>query len=77
MFDFVGRAYGVAPHFRERIVRIPEVEDVFEVPLDHFLDERNHRIDSRVWQGRERREQWMLAVMSGTLSTVAVTSRMP
>ncbi len=32
-----------------------EVADVFEVPLDHFLDERNHRIDSRVWQGRERR----------------------
>jgi len=32
-----------------------EVADVFEVPLGHFLDERNHRIDSRVWQGRERR----------------------
>lgn len=32
-----------------------EVADVFEVPLDHFLDEKNHRIDSRVWQGRERR----------------------
>jgi len=33
-----------------------EVADVFEVPLDHFLDERNHRIDSRkVAEGRERR----------------------
>jgi 8-oxo-dGTP pyrophosphatase MutT (NUDIX family) len=32
-----------------------EVADVFEVPLAHFLDERNHRIDSRQWQGRERR----------------------
>jgi 8-oxo-dGTP pyrophosphatase MutT (NUDIX family) len=33
-----------------------EVADVFEVPLDHFLDERNHRIDSRkVADGRERR----------------------
>ena len=32
-----------------------EVADVFEVPLAHFLDETNHRIDSRVWQGRERR----------------------
>jgi 8-oxo-dGTP pyrophosphatase MutT (NUDIX family) len=32
-----------------------EVADVFEVPLEHFLDERNHRIDSRVWQGHERR----------------------
>jgi len=33
-----------------------EVADVFEVPLAHFLDERNHRIDSRkVGEGRERR----------------------
>jgi hypothetical protein len=32
-----------------------EVADVFEVPLDHFLDERNHRLDSRMAQGRERR----------------------
>lgn len=32
-----------------------EVADVFEVPLSHFLDPRNHRIDSRVYQGRERR----------------------
>jgi len=33
-----------------------EVADVFEVPLAHFLDEKNHRIDSRkVAEGRERR----------------------
>ena len=32
-----------------------EVADVFEVPLDHFLDAANHRIDSRQYQGRERR----------------------
>ena len=32
-----------------------EVADVFEVPLSHFLDAQNHRIDSRVYQGRERR----------------------
>ena len=32
-----------------------EVADVFEVPLSHFLDERNHQIHSRTWQGRERR----------------------
>jgi 8-oxo-dGTP pyrophosphatase MutT (NUDIX family) len=32
-----------------------EVADVFEVPLDHFLDEKNHRIDSRdVGEGRRR-----------------------
>jgi 8-oxo-dGTP pyrophosphatase MutT (NUDIX family) len=33
-----------------------EVADVFEVPLAHFLDEKNHRIDSRkLADGRERR----------------------
>ena len=32
-----------------------EVADVFEVPLSHFLDTQNHRIDSRIYQGRERR----------------------
>ncbi len=32
-----------------------EVADVFEVPLEHFLDEVNHKIDSRQYQGRERR----------------------
>jgi 8-oxo-dGTP pyrophosphatase MutT (NUDIX family) len=32
-----------------------EVADIFEVPLAHFLDEVNHRIDSRRTQGRERR----------------------
>lgn len=43
----------VTPGFTQR-ADPREVADVFEVPLDHFLDERNHRIDSRVWQGRER-----------------------
>ena len=32
-----------------------EVADVFEVPLEHFLDEVNHQIASRQYQGRERR----------------------
>ena len=32
-----------------------EVADVFEVPLEHFLDEVNHQIASRPYQGRERR----------------------
>src|SRR5689334_7023046 len=30
-----------------------EVADVFEVPLAHFMDEKHHRIDSRIWNGRE------------------------
>lgn len=32
-----------------------EVADVFEVPLAHFLDEVNHKIDSRMLKGHERR----------------------
>jgi len=32
-----------------------EVADVFEVPLEHFLDEVNHKLDSREYQGRQRR----------------------
>ena len=32
----------------------PEVAEMFEVPLA-FLDEKNHQIQSRTWQGRERR----------------------
>ena len=32
-----------------------EVADVFEVPLEHFLNEVNHKLDSREYQGRQRR----------------------
>ena len=32
-----------------------EVADVFEVPLAHFLDEKNHRLDSRVTPQGSRR----------------------
>jgi 8-oxo-dGTP pyrophosphatase MutT (NUDIX family) len=32
-----------------------EVADVFEVPLEHFLDEVNHKIGSRMHNGHERR----------------------
>lgn len=31
-----------------------EVADVFHVPLDHVLSAGNYRIESRVWQGRQR-----------------------
>lgn len=31
-----------------------EVADTFEVPLAFLLDVNNHRIDSRIWRGRER-----------------------
>jgi 8-oxo-dGTP pyrophosphatase MutT (NUDIX family) len=32
-----------------------EVAAVFEVPLAHLLDSRNHRLEVAVWQGRDRR----------------------
>lgn len=32
-----------------------EVADVFEAPLAFLMDAANHRIDSRVWRGAERR----------------------
>ena len=31
-----------------------EVAEVFEVPLDFFLDSANRRTESRLWQGQER-----------------------
>jgi len=31
-----------------------EVDEAFELPLDYILDERNHELQSRVWNGRER-----------------------
>ncbi len=37
------------------VAQAREVADVFEVPLDHFLNEVNHQISSREYQGRERR----------------------
>ena len=44
----------VTPGFTIR-AQAREVADVFEVPLEHFLDEVNHQIGSREYQGRERR----------------------
>jgi len=44
----------VTPGFTIR-AQAREVADVFEVPLDHFLDEVNHQIGSREYQGRQRR----------------------
>ena len=44
----------VTPGFTVR-AQAREVADVFEVPLGHFLDEVNHQISSREYQGRQRR----------------------
>lgn len=44
----------VRPGFK--LVRDPaEVADVFEVPFAFLMDEANHRIESRIWKGTERR----------------------
>jgi 8-oxo-dGTP pyrophosphatase MutT (NUDIX family) len=32
-----------------------EVADAFEVPLAFLMDEANHRTETRVWRGQERR----------------------
>lgn len=31
-----------------------EVEEIFEVPLSFLMEPANHRIGSRIWQGKER-----------------------
>jgi 8-oxo-dGTP pyrophosphatase MutT (NUDIX family) len=48
IIGFVRPAFTLKPDPRE-------VADIFEVPLDFFLDPANHHVHSRTWQGRERR----------------------
>ncbi|MBT5186578.1 MAG: CoA pyrophosphatase [Kordiimonadaceae bacterium] len=31
-----------------------EVEDVFEVPLDYILDDKNHTVEGMMWKGEKR-----------------------
>ena len=66
----------VRPGFK--LVRDPaEVADVFEVPFAFLMDETNHRIDSRVWRGAERRfyampygERYIWGATAGILRTL-------
>lgn len=44
----------VAPGFALAL-QAGEVAEVFEVPLAFLMDEANHRIDTKIWQGVERR----------------------
>ncbi len=44
----------IEPHF-ELMPDPSEVADVFEAPLDFLMDAANHRIESRLWRGAERR----------------------
>jgi 8-oxo-dGTP pyrophosphatase MutT (NUDIX family) len=44
----------VRPGFK-LVAHPAEVADIFEVPFDFLMDEANHRVDSRMWRGNERR----------------------
>ncbi|KQT32814.1 NUDIX hydrolase [Sphingomonas sp. Leaf412] len=46
---------GVVPPDLPLVASEAEVAAVFEVPLDFLLDVANHRENSGIWQGRERR----------------------
>ena len=39
----------------KKILQRGEVDEVFTVPFDHFLDEKNFTIQRRKWNGAERR----------------------
>jgi 8-oxo-dGTP pyrophosphatase MutT (NUDIX family) len=54
-----------------------EVADIFEVPLSFLMDEANHKIDSRVWRGTERRfyampfgERYIWGATAGIIRTL-------
>ncbi|MCO6185431.1 CoA pyrophosphatase [Rhizobium sp. L1K21] len=54
-----------------------EVDYVFEVPLAFLMNEGNHRLESRVWEGRERYyysmtygEHYIWGVTAGILRTL-------
>jgi len=54
-----------------------EVADVFEVPLAFLMSEANHRIDSRIWRGAERRfyampygERYIWGATAGIIRTL-------
>jgi len=54
-----------------------EVADVFEVPFHFLMDEANHKIDSRIWNGTERRfyampygERYIWGATAGIIRTL-------
>nr|WP_245428786.1 CoA pyrophosphatase [Phyllobacterium phragmitis] len=54
-----------------------EVADVFEVPLSFLMNPRNHRRESRVWEGRERfyytmpyQDRFIWGVTAGIIRTL-------
>ena len=66
----------VRPGFR-LIADPAEVADVFEVPFAFLMDEANHKIDSRVWRGAERRfyampygERYIWGATAGIIRTL-------
>ena len=61
----------VSPSFRPR-PEAGEVDEIFEVPLNLFLNAQNFQIHPRVWQGIERR---YFAVPYGPYYTWGATAR--
>jgi 8-oxo-dGTP pyrophosphatase MutT (NUDIX family) len=66
----------VRPGFR-LIADPSEVADVFEVPFEFLMDEANHKIDSRIWGGTERRfyampygERYIWGATAGIIRTL-------
>jgi hypothetical protein len=52
-----------------------EVADLFEVPLDHALDPRNHQLREAEWKGRMRRFyviEWQERVIWGATAGMLV-----
>lgn len=54
-----------------------EVADAFEVPLEFLMDPRNHKTESRIWQGKERfywvmpfGERYIWGVTAGIIRTL-------
>lgn len=43
----------VDPDFKI-VKQVEEVEEVFEIPLDFVLDERNHKVETVFWKGADR-----------------------
>lgn len=61
----------------ELVVNPVEVEAVFEVPLAFLMDPANHKMDSRVWQEKERffytmpfGERYIWGVTAGIIRTL-------
>lgn len=84
MPDYItGSGYRIAPVLGivrpdyQLVVNQVEVEAVFEVPLSFLMDPANHKMDSRIWQDKERffytmpfGERYIWGVTAGIIRTL-------